>query len=116
MDYKRIYGLLDGADARFRLLSTPGGSVRDLFRVWGQESRLPCELRALLDWMLRVDPLQRPTADQVCDHEWLKRPSEAEPEEEEDGENLEPLKMSNRRDESWTCGSPRSNKRVKRME
>ncbi|EEY68465.1 protein kinase [Phytophthora infestans T30-4] len=123
-----------GADARFRLLSTPGGSVRDLFRVWGQESRLPCELRALLDWMLRVDPLQRPTADQVCDHEWLvdknptkvaeemptkageKRPSEAEPEEEEDGENLEPLKMSNRRDESWTCGSPRSNKRVKRME
>ncbi|ETI38719.1 CAMK protein kinase [Phytophthora nicotianae] len=123
-------------DARFRLLSKPGGSVRDLFRAWGQENRLPLELRALLDRMLRVDPLQRPTADQVCDHEWLveknysqkptiatedvpkqgeKRPV-TEPEEEEDGENLEPQKMLSQRDKSWSCSSPRSNKRVKRME
>ncbi|KAG7381598.1 NUAK SNF1-like kinase 1 [Phytophthora pseudosyringae] len=123
-------------DARFRLVSKPGGSVRALLRAWGQENRLPRELRALLDWMLRVDPRQRPTAEQVCEHEWLraanggqqqaratvedgprwsghgeKRPS-AEPEEEEDEENREPQKMSNLA-RSWS--SPRSNKRVKRM-
>ncbi|KAG3091049.1 hypothetical protein PI124_g1497 [Phytophthora idaei] len=126
-------------DARFRLVSKPGGSVRELLRAWGQENRLPPELRALLDWMLRVDPRQRPTADEICEHDWLlvtneikkhttavqeiprwskqgeKRPS-TEPEEEEDAENREPQKMSNRRDKVWSCSSPRSNKRVKRME
>ncbi|GMF34291.1 unnamed protein product [Phytophthora lilii] len=127
------------ADARFRLVSKPGGSIRDLLREWGQENQLPCEVLALLDRMLRVDPEQRPTADQVCTHEWLqtandaqqqtesvkesprwsghgeKRPG-AEPEEEEDGENQEPQKLAgaNNSETSWSWSSPRSNKRLKR--
>lgn len=124
------------ADARFRLVSKPGGSIRQLLREWGQENRLPRELLALMDWMLRADPRRRPTADQVCGHEWFlaandtaaakesprwsghgeKRPI-AEPEEEEDGENQEPQKMlgvANQSDKSWSWSSPHSNKRVKR--
>ncbi|KAE8886463.1 hypothetical protein PF005_g26104 [Phytophthora fragariae] len=126
-------------DARYRLVSKPGGSVCALLREWGQEERLPRELRALLDWMLRVDPRQRPSADQVRGHEWLqatnssqqqtakgsprwsghgeKRPS-AEPEEEEDGENQEAQQLAgaakNTNDKSCSWSSPRSNKRVKR--
>ncbi|KAL4159097.1 hypothetical protein PRNP1_004868 [Phytophthora ramorum] len=129
------------ADARFRLVSKPGGSIRELLRAWSQENRLPQELSALLDWMLRVDPRERPTADEVCAHEWLlgttevlqqpattrktprwvahgeKRPG-AEPEEEEDGENQEPQNLSgasNQSDKAWSRSSPRSNKRVKRL-
>jgi len=127
------------ADARFRLVAKPGGSACELLRAWGQENRLPLELRALLDWMLQVDPRQRPTADQVWGHEWLrgasdtqqqqltapksprwsshgeKRPS-AEPEEEEDGENQEPQKMSGTTPpggKSWSWSSPRSKKRIR---
>ncbi|KAK1933545.1 Serine/threonine protein kinase OSK4 [Phytophthora citrophthora] len=118
-------------DARFRLVSKPGGSVRALLHAWGQEDRLPRELQDLLDWMLRVDPRQRPTAEQICQHQWLqpasgkrksvkesgqreKRPSVDEPEAEEDGENLEPQKMASRSDKSWSWSTLRSNKRVKR--
>ncbi|KAL3673185.1 hypothetical protein V7S43_002478 [Phytophthora oleae] len=119
-------------DARFRLVSKPGGSVRALLQAWGQEDRLPRELQALLDWMLRVDPRRRPTAEQICQHQWLqtasetgksvkesghreKRPSVDEPEAEEDGENQEPQKMASRSDKSWSWSTLRSNKRVKRM-
>ncbi|KAG6612283.1 CAMK protein kinase [Phytophthora cinnamomi] len=129
-------------DARFRLVSKPGGSIGSLLREWGQEDRLPRELRTLLDWMLRVDPRQRPSAEQVRGHAWLqttndsqqqttpvkessrwsghgeKRPS-AEPEEEEDGENQEPQQLAGaakNADKSWSWSSPRSNKRVKRTE
>ncbi|OWZ21206.1 Protein kinase [Phytophthora megakarya] len=125
-------------DARFRLVSKPGGSVRELLRVWDKENQVPSDLRTLLDWMLRVDPRQRPTAEQVCGHEWLlesdtlrelaeakavprwsthgeKRPS-AEPEEEEDGENLEPQKMARVVNQSDKPGAWSSNKRLKRME
>ncbi|RLN02824.1 hypothetical protein BBJ28_00017661 [Nothophytophthora sp. Chile5] len=60
------------SDARFRVVAKPEGGVDELLQAWGLKSYVPRKLQDLLAWMLRIDPIERPTAAQVCEHVWLQ--------------------------------------------
>lgn len=117
-------------DARFRVVKSKG--LRSLLGIWNMEHRVTSELLDLLVRMLRVDPEQRLTMDQVCAHEWMQPPIDDQllvcegsfldnmtplsamewPEESSDEAVREPqeeLGTESERD----SGAPRSRKRMK---
>lgn len=59
-------------DERFRMVA--GGGLLRLISAWGMDSWFSAEARDLLNRMLQVDPLRRPTSAEILQHVWLDGP------------------------------------------